>query len=116
MQLFRILFFCLTAISFLTAGNLKKGDVAPAFELKDGKGKIHKLSDYKGKILALYFYPKDFTGGCTEQACNLRDNFTQLKEAGIVILGVSYDDTLSHKKFGEEYDFKSIDSNDFINV
>jgi len=103
MQLSKILFLFLTCFSLLIAGSLKKGDDAPAFELKDGAGKVHKLSDYKGKILALYFYPKDFTGGCTEQACNLRDNFAQLKEAGIVILGVSYDDTLSHQKFSEEY-------------
>ena len=103
MQLSRIIFFILLAISFLTAGDLKKGDAAPDFSLKDSDGNIHKLSDYKGKILALYFYPKDFTGGCTEQACNLRDNFSQLKDAGIVILGVSFDDTLTHKKFSEEY-------------
>jgi len=104
MQISRILFLFLVAFSFLSAGTLKKGDDAPAFELKDGKGNIHKLSDYKGQILALYFYPKDFTGGCTQQACNLRDNFSQLTDAGVTILGVSYDDTLSHKKFSEEYD------------
>ena len=104
MQFSNILFLLLISASFLTGGTgLKKGDDAPAFELKDGDGKVHKLTDYKEKILALYFYPKDFTGGCTEQACNLRDNFSQLKDAGVVILGVSYDDNLSHQKFSEEY-------------
>jgi len=100
----RILFSLLIGFSFLLASNsLKVGDDAPAFKLKDSKGKIHKLSDYKGQVVALYFYPKDFTGGCTEEACNLRDNFSILKEAGVVVLGVSFDDTLSHQKFSAEY-------------
>jgi peroxiredoxin Q/BCP len=99
MHISRILFFFFLSISFLSAGNLKIGDKAPAFELKDSAGKIHKLSDYKGKIVALYFYPKDMSSGCTEEACNLRDNFSQLTKAGVVVLGVSFDDAESHKEF-----------------
>lgn len=91
--------------SLLLAGeNLQKGDEAPNFELKDNKGKLHKLSDYKGNIIALYFYPKDDTPGCIKEACNLRDNFTVLTENNIVILGVSYDDSISHHNFVEKYD------------
>ena len=83
---------------------MKVGDKAPSFELKDGQGKVHKLSDYKGKIVALYFYPKDDTPGCTAEACNLRDNYTLLQDSGIVILGVSYDDSTSHREFSKKYD------------
>jgi len=104
MQISRILFLFLLAFTFVHGESLKKGDKAPEFELKDAHGKVHKLSDYKGKTVALYFYPKDFTGGCTEEACNLRDNFSELKDAGVVILGVSYDDADSHKGFIEKYD------------
>lgn len=82
---------------------LKAGDIAPEFELKDSDGKIHKLSDYKGKIVVLYFYPKDDTPGCTAEACNLRDNYQALLEKNIAVLGVSYDDSSSHKAFREKY-------------
>jgi len=92
-------------ISFVFGeASLKVGDMAPAFELKDGEGNVHKLSDYKGKVVALYFYPKDDTPGCTAEACNLRDNYTMLQDSGIVILGVSYDDSTSHKEFSKKYD------------
>ena len=91
--------------SLLSAGtDLKVGDNAPYFELKDGTGKVHKLSDYKGQIIALYFYPKDDTPGCTAEACNLRDNYTLLQDSGIVVLGVSYDDSTSHQEFSKKYD------------
>ncbi|KAA3610527.1 MAG: peroxiredoxin [Calditrichaeota bacterium] len=90
--------------SFLFGGtDLKIGDKAPSFELKDGNGKLHKLSDYKGKNVALYFYPKDDTPGCTAEACNLRDNYTLLQDSGVVILGVSYDDSTSHQQFSKKY-------------
>jgi peroxiredoxin Q/BCP len=90
--------------SFLFGGNdLKVGDNAPYFELKDGTGKVHKLTDYAGKITALYFYPKDDTRGCTAEACNLRDNYTLLQDSGVVVLGVSYDDSTSHSEFSEKY-------------
>ena len=76
---------------------------APVFELKDSNGNLRKLSDYKGKFLALYFYPKDMTPGCTTQACNIRDNFSKLKKKSIEILGISLDIKDSHKKFTEKY-------------
>ena len=78
---------------------LKEGDKAPAFKGIDQDGKAVFLSQYKGKKLALYFYPQDNTPTCTIQACNLRDNYVSLKKAGIEILGVSPDDAKSHKKF-----------------
>ena len=83
--------------------NLKEGDKAPDFELKDGEGKTAKLSDFKGKKVVLYFYPKDDTSGCTKEACNFRDNLAQLKKLNAEVLGVSNDDEASHKKFAEKY-------------
>jgi peroxiredoxin Q/BCP len=82
---------------------LKQGDKAPAFTAIDEDGKVHSLKDYKGKKVALYFYPKDNTETCTKQACNLRDNFTALQHKGVVVLGVSLDDEKSHKKFEKKY-------------
>ncbi|HLE49426.1 MAG TPA: peroxiredoxin [Patescibacteria group bacterium] len=81
---------------------MKKADAAPDFTLPDEMGRNHKLSDYRGDWVLLYFYPKDFTPGCIKEACSLRDNFEKLK--GVVkILGVSADSVKSHKKFSEKY-------------
>jgi thioredoxin-dependent peroxiredoxin len=89
----------------VSAGNQPvAGTSAPLFTLTDADGKSHTLSDYKGSYVALYFYPKDNTPGCTKEACNLRDNFEVLKEKSIVILGVSYDSEASHGKFRDKYD------------
>lgn len=82
---------------------LKEGDRAPAFSGKNQQGKKISLSDFKGKNLVLYFYPKDDTPGCTAQACNLRDNYSLLIKKGFEILGVSPDDESSHQKFEEKY-------------
>lgn len=82
---------------------LQVGDKAPAFALKTTEGKTVKLSDFKGKKVVLYFYPKDDTPGCTKQACGFRDDFAQLNNRGIVVLGVSGDDQASHQKFTEKY-------------
>jgi peroxiredoxin Q/BCP len=82
---------------------LKAGDKAPDFTATDQDGKTHNLADYKGKKLALFFYPKDMTPGCTAEACNLRDNISVLKNAGIAPVGVSVDDEKSHKKFEEKH-------------
>ena len=82
---------------------LQKGDKAPLFESKDQDGNTVKLSDYKGKKVILYFYPKDDTPGCTAEACNLRDNFSDLQKEGYEVLGVSIDSEKSHKKFIEKY-------------
>ncbi len=76
---------------------------APDFVLSDQDGKAHSLKKYSGKWVALYFYPKDDTPGCTAEACSFRDSFALLKRAGIVVLGVSADPVKSHKKFSEKY-------------
>lgn len=77
----------------------KVGDYAPDFELINQDGNAVKLSDFKGKKVALYFYPKDSTPGCTKQACSLRDGFESLRDAGITILGVSKGSTESKQTF-----------------
>ena len=79
------------------------GSAAPEFKLQDQKGEWHTLSQYKGKWVVLYFYPKDETPGCTTQACELRDNVFAFRKADAVILGVSADDVESHKKFAENH-------------
>jgi peroxiredoxin Q/BCP len=73
------------------------------FSLTDQDNKIHKLSDYKGKWVVLYFYPRDDTPGCTKEACNFRDSLHELEKKGAVVLGVSKDSVASHKKFAEKY-------------
>jgi len=78
---------------------LKEGSKAPDFELLDQDGKKHKLSQYTGRKVVLYFYPKDNTPGCTIEACNFRDDESSYKKKGAVILGISTDDVSSHKKF-----------------
>ena len=83
--------------------HLKEGDKAPAFSGKNQDGQKIALSDYKGKPVALYFYPQDDTPTCTIQACNLRDNYSLLTSKGIVVLGVSPDDEKSHLKFEQKF-------------
>lgn len=73
------------------------------FSLPDQNGKIHKLSDYKGKWVVLYFYPKDDTPGCTKEACGFRDGTDELKKLGAAVLGVSADSITSHKKFADKH-------------
>jgi len=79
--------------------SLSVGEKAPDFNVKDQNGDEVSLSDYKGKKVVLYFYPRDNTPGCTAEACNLRDNYENLQKAGYEILGVSTDDEKSHQKF-----------------
>jgi len=83
---------------------LEVGTKAPDFTLPDQKGTEHKLSDYKGKWIILYFYPKDMTPGCTQEACNFRDEFSEFKKLNTVILGVSKDNISRHQKFAEKYE------------
>ena len=83
---------------------LKEGDKAPGFESTDQDGKKVKLSDFTGKKVVLYFYPKDDTPGCTAEACNLRDNYAQFTSKGYDILGVSSDSEKSHQKFIDKYE------------
>src|SRR5882672_4225034 len=85
------------------AASPAEGAVAPPFKLQDQAGEWHTLEQYKGKWVVLYFYPKDFTGGCTTQACELRDNIFAFRSANAVILGVSVDDVASHEKFAKEH-------------
>jgi len=82
---------------------LQAGIQAPEFTLQDQSGNEHNLTQYRGKWVVIYFYPKDDTPGCTKEACSFRDNFEALKERGIVILGVSKDTVVSHKKFADKY-------------
>lgn len=82
---------------------LTEGMEAPDFTGTDQNGKSMSLSKFKGKKVALYFYPKDDTPGCTAQACNLRDNYEELTNAGIEVIGVSTDSEQSHKKFETKY-------------
>jgi thioredoxin-dependent peroxiredoxin len=80
------------------------GIPAPDFSLLDENGQVHNLSEFRGKALVLYFYPKDDTPGCTTEACNFRDGFGDYKKAGVTILGVSPDSVQSHAKFKKKYD------------
>ena len=82
---------------------LSVGTPAPDFTLPDQNGTLHTLSDYRGKKVVLYFYPKDNTAGCTKQACGFRDMYPQFREKGAVVLGVSKDSVASHKRFEEKF-------------
>ena len=82
---------------------LEVGTKAPDFTLPDQNGNVHSLSDYRGKKVILYFYPKDNTPGCTKQACGFAELYPQFTEKGAVVLGISKDSVASHKKFEEKY-------------
>ncbi len=79
------------------------GNMAPDFTLSDETGTTRKLSDYRGQPVVLYFYPKDDTPGCTTEACNFRDDYSQYTQTGVVILGVSPDTSKSHARFKEKF-------------
>ncbi len=99
----------LGAIAFLAsrmaqAGEVPKvGEAAPEFSLPDQNGQVHTLKEYTGKWLVLYFYPKDDTPGCTQEACAFRDDLHQLTDLGAQVLGISVDDTNSHAEFAQKY-------------
>jgi peroxiredoxin len=82
---------------------LTVGATAPDFTVKDTNGKTVKLSDYAGKMVVMYFYPKDDTPGCTKEACSFRDNYDQYLSKGITVFGVSLDDSSSHKAFTDKF-------------
>jgi len=82
---------------------LKENDLAPDFTLPDETGQQHSLSDYKGKTVVLYFYPKDDTSGCTKEACSFRDNFSEITSKGAIVIGISKDSPKSHEKFKIKY-------------
>ncbi len=83
---------------------IEEGKKAPAFRLKNQDGKTITLTDFKGKNVVLYFYPKDNTSGCTKEACNFRDEFPKFKKLKAKIIGISKDSVESHKKFADKYD------------
>ncbi len=82
---------------------LAVGTTAPSFTTTDDEGKTVSLSDFAGKVVVMYFYPKDDTPGCTKEAQSFRDNYQQYQDKDMVVLGVSTDDQASHKKFKEKY-------------
>ncbi|GIV08861.1 MAG: peroxiredoxin [Fimbriimonadales bacterium] len=83
---------------------LTHGSIAPDFCLTDQHGNTVRLSDYRGRWVVLYFYPKDMTPGCTQEACSFRDLYADFEQEGIVVLGVSADDVQSHRKFADKYE------------
>ncbi len=104
-----ILFGLIPAVALLVsqmarAGELPKvGEAAPDFNLPDQDGKSHQLKDFAGKWLVLYFYPKDDTPGCTQEACAFRDDLSKLTKLGAQVVGVSVDDGASHAEFAKKY-------------
>lgn len=85
------------------AVTIEAGEKAPALSLKDQDGNTHRLADYRGKTVVLYFYPKDETPGCTKEACSFRDHYDEILATGAVVLGVSTDDAASHQKFAARH-------------
>lgn len=99
---------CLIALAVMVAAHaadtqLTVGSAAPEFKLQDQNGQWHTLGEYSGKWVALYFYPKDQTPGCTKEACEFRDNIFAFRDANAVIVGISVDDVESHKKFEQKH-------------
>ncbi len=92
----------------MTEATLKAGDIAPDFELPSDAGAPVKLSDFRGKRVVLYFYPKDDTPGCTTQSCGFRDAYPQIEEKNAVVLGVSPDGVKSHQKFKTKFNLPFI--------
>jgi peroxiredoxin Q/BCP len=104
----RLIAMIFTAFLLFAAGTsfgdqVSAGDAAPDFELIDQDGQLHSIEDYRGQWVALYFYPKDGTPGCTTEACQFRDNIFAFRNANCQVLGVSLDSAESHKSFAEKY-------------
>ena len=87
---------------------MEKGDMAPAFTLPDKDGKMVSLSDFAGRKVVLYFYPKDNTPGCSRQACAFAKNHDEIAKRNIIVIGISKDSLLSHQKFAEKYNLPFI--------
>lgn len=83
---------------------LTAGEKAPEFELMDNEGNSHKLSDYQGQTIVVYFYPRDNTPGCTKEACSFRDAYADFRKEGVEVIGISPDSEQSHSKFIEKYE------------
>ncbi len=90
-------------LSKRVASGLQSGDKAPDFNLRNDNDEAVKLSNYKGRKVVLYFYPKDDTPGCTAEACSFRDGFSEIQKRGVALFGVSIDTVESHKKFKEKF-------------
>lgn len=93
----------LMSLPVMAGDSPEEGAPAPSFKLQDQNGDWHTLDEYHGKWLALYFYPKDDTPGCTTEACNFRDNIYAFKAIGAAVVGISVDDVDSHKEFSDKY-------------
>ncbi|MFH1253978.1 MAG: peroxiredoxin [bacterium] len=93
---FLVMVMCM---SIFRLNALSVGEIAPDFSLPDQDNKIRSLSEFKGRYVVLYFYPKDNTPGCTKQACSLRDNFSEFEKRNIIVIGINYDSPKTHKKF-----------------
>ena len=98
-----LLFTIFLSTSIFAGEPAAVGSNAPAFKLQDQNGEWHSLEDYQGQWLAVYFYPKDDTPGCTTEACNFRDNIYAFKAIGAAVVGISVDDVDSHKEFSDKY-------------
>lgn len=98
-----IILSSILSLSALAGDAPTVGSQAPAFNLQDQNGDWHKLDDYRGQWLAIYFYPKDDTPGCTTEACNFRDSIHAFKAIGAAVVGISVDDVESHKEFSDKY-------------
>jgi len=97
------LIFVISSSPLLAGEALMAGSDAPSFKLQDQNGEWHELEEYRGQWLAIYFYPKDDTPGCTKEACNFRDNIYAFKAIDAAVVGISVDDVKSHKKFADKY-------------
>lgn len=93
----------LFALGAARAEEVTEGSLAPDFELPDQRGQVQRLTDYRGRWVVLYFYPKNDTPGCTKEACSFRDGYLELKGMGAEVLGVSLDDAASHAEFAAKY-------------
>lgn len=103
----KIIRLCATLLAFTGASahadELHPGQPAPPFQLRDQNHQTHKLGDYRGRWLVLYFYPKDDTPGCTTEACKFRDDFYRIKALKAAVVGISLDDSASHEAFATKY-------------
>ena len=97
------LVFTILSFPLIAGESPAPGSQAPAFNLQDQYGEWHKLQDFSGQWLAVYFYPRDDTPGCTTEACNFRDNIYAFKAIGAAVVGISVDDVESHKEFSDKY-------------
>ena len=97
------MFFAVLSAQVLATDAPAVGTDAPAFNLQDQNGEWHALENYRGQWLAVYFYPRDDTPGCTKEACNFRDNIYAFKAIGAAVVGISVDDVESHKEFSDKY-------------